>query len=274
MTYLKNLSQLTKLTLLAVVVFLLATSLALAQEGARVYLQPVESGDGSLTFEVMAENVTQMFGAEFRLKYDPALLAVQDFNAEQEGLQIEPGTLLPADKGFVVANQVDEVEGTITFAVTLLRPAEPANGTGPLARVRFNKLQDGPATIDIERAKLVAADLQTIPSQTEAFVIEGDEPVTAVNQATTTESSSVTTEAAPVTAETTTSAAGDSEFPWWIVAAAIMILGILALTAFIILGGLNTTSVSTESATPLTTKTDEPATATMRRTSTRPSAFK
>lgn len=269
MTYLKNFSQITKLTLLAVVVFLLTTSLALAQEGARVYLQPVESGDGSLTFEVMAENVTDMFGAEFRLKYDPALLAVQDFNTEQEGLQIEPGTLLPANKGFVVANQVNEAEGTITFAVTLLRPAEPANGTGPLARVRFNKLQDGAATIDIERAKLVAVDLQTIPSQTEAFVVGEGEPSAAANQATNTE-----VEPAPVTAETATPAANDSEFPWWIVAAAIMVLGILALTAFIILGGLNTTHVSTEPATPSTTKAGEPATASLRRTSTRPSAFK
>ena len=57
-----------------------------------------------------ADNVTDMYGAEFQLKYDPAMLAVQDAEPEKDGLQIAPGTLLPPNKGFIVANKVDEIE--------------------------------------------------------------------------------------------------------------------------------------------------------------------
>lgn len=203
--------------LTGLVILFLTVPPALAQEGAQVYLQPVASEGDTLTFEVIAENVTEMYGAEFRLTYDPAVLAVQDTNPDQEGIQIEPGTLLPADKGFVVANEVNETEGTVVFAMTLLNPAPAANGAGPLAQVTFKRLQNSPSTLNVEHAKLVARDLQTIPSQTAAFAVEAagqDQPVT------------------PAGSE---SPAGG--FPWWIVAAAIIGLGILGLGSLIIIGG-------------------------------------
>lgn len=281
MQYPKNFSRMAISSLLVMIVLLMLTSLAFAQEGARLYLQPVDSADGALTFDVIAENVTDMYGAEFRLKYDPAMLSVQDFNTNQDGIQIEPGSLLPVDKGFVVANKVDEAEGTITFAVTLLNPAPPANGSGPLARITFNKLQDGPATLDFERTKLVAADLQTIPSQTESFAIDTNETTsneavsneTASNESPSGEAAPVdnqetSAEPAPVVTETTPSPAEDSEFPWWIVAAAIMVVGIVALGAFIVMSELGPRAAQSAA------KTNEQSAAAMRRTSTRPSAFK
>ena len=132
-------NQLLKITLLIIIAMTLVTTLsaqAQAQQSANVYLQPVESAEGQLVVNVMVENVTDMYGAEFQLRYNPAVFSVQDTDPNREGIQIEPGTLLPADKGFVVANQVNEAEGTITFALTLLNPAPPATGSGPLARRR------------------------------------------------------------------------------------------------------------------------------------------
>lgn len=199
------------------VFFVFAVWPARAQQEARLYLQPVESEDG-LLFEVMAENVTNLYGAEFRLSYDPAVLAVQDLNTGQEGPQIEPGTLLPVNSGFVVANKVDEQAGIITFAMTLLNPAPAVTGSGPLAQVAFKRLGNSPATVEIAHAKLVAVDLQTIPSQTSGFTL------------------------APAAGESggNLSAPGEAAFsttfPWWIVAAAILILGSLALGSLIMWG--------------------------------------
>jgi len=164
----KSQIKLTVASLVTMIAVMLTASLAWAQDGARVFPLPLESPEGTLVVDVMAENVADLYGAEFRLTYDPSVVAVQDFKPEQDGVQIESGTLLPSGKGFVVANQVDEAAGTVIFAMTLLNPASPVTGSGPLARVTFKVLQDVPSTINVEHAKLVAVDLQTIPSHTEA----------------------------------------------------------------------------------------------------------
>ncbi|MBN1993348.1 MAG: hypothetical protein JW953_11665 [Anaerolineae bacterium] len=144
---------------------------AFAQAEARVYPQVVSATNETIIVEVMVENVTDLYGVEFRLKYDPAALAVQDLETEQGGVQIEGGSLLSADQIFVVANQVDEAGGIITFAVSLLNPAPPIAQDGPLARVTFKVLQQRPSTLDVEHAKLVAFDLHTIPCQTAGLAL-------------------------------------------------------------------------------------------------------
>ena len=70
----RKLSRLAVLSLLVLIATLLISSAALAQQEARVYVQPVGTAEGVLTVDVMAENVTDMYGAEFRLKYDPAMM--------------------------------------------------------------------------------------------------------------------------------------------------------------------------------------------------------
>jgi len=234
--HIKNHIKWTVASMVIIIAIILTASLASAQDGARVYAQPLESPQGTLVVDIMAENVTDLYGAEFRLTYDPSVVAVQDFKPEQDGVQIESGTLLPSGKGFVVANQVDEAAGTVIFAMTLLNPASPVTGSGPLARVTFKVLQDVPSTINVEHAKLVAVDLQTIPSHTEAFAIgdtSGQRPANAPDV--------LSSEAPPVPAPAQTApvpVVEEEGFPWWIVAAVIMILGILALGGFIVMDGM------------------------------------
>jgi len=264
----------TTFILLFVLTLLLTISPALAQEGANVYLQPVESTDDTITVDVVIENISNMYGAEFRLRYDPAILAVQDMNPDQNGMQIEVGTLLPVDKGFVVANKVDEATGEIVFAMTLLNPAPPAEGSGPLARVSFKVLQNSPTVLNIEHAKLVAADLQTIPSQTGSMNI-GSAPA-AVDSG-----ESQSKNGAPVTTIDLPPAAESSSFPWWIIAVLVMVLGVLALGALIVMGGKSKStvkkSVPMKRATPAPTRQMPPQQQAMKQqpaTRSRPSAFK
>jgi hypothetical protein len=150
---------------------LAAAPLTLAQNGTRLYFQPVESANGTVTIEVMAENVTDLYGLELRLKYDPAILEIQDSQADQQGTQIEAGALLPVNQGFVVANQANQAEGTILYAVTLLNPAPAVSGSGPVARLTFKRLQDAPSTLSVEQATLVSVNLQTIPAETTSLTL-------------------------------------------------------------------------------------------------------
>jgi hypothetical protein len=241
---------------LMILVLLMTVSLAYAQGGARVYLQPVDSAEGTLTVDVIVENVSELYGAEFRLRYDPAVLSVQDLNANQSGIQIESGTLLPADQGFVVANKVDEAQGVITFAMTLLNPAPAVSGTGPLARVTFNTLQGGGSTISVEHAKLVAADLQTIASET------ADLSFGAESEADT---------GPPPPTDAPSAAAGESNFPWWIIAVIVMVLGVVVLGGLIVMGGSKSRSIAPATSQQPHVRQQRPAQP--RPTGSRPSAF-
>jgi hypothetical protein len=232
-------------------ILLVPASLALAQNGARVYLQPVESTAGLLTVDVIVENVTDLYGLEIHLKYDPALLEVQDSKADQEGVQVESGALLPVDQGFVVANQVNQGQGTVLYALTLLNPAPAVQGSGPVARITFKVLQAAPTTINIEQATLVAVSLQTIPAETVPLTV-GD-----------------TAQAPPPTGATPASTPANSAFPWWIVAAAVLLLGILAIGAFAVLGGfIKKTPPQVAAPSPRTVRPSEQG------SGSRPSAFK
>lgn len=181
------------------------TSESLAQgNGARFYLQPVNSTTSAVTADIVVENMTNLYGVEFNLKFDPAAVSVADADPEKAGVQIETGNFLPAEQGFVVLNQVNSEEGTIRFAMTLLNPAPAVSGSGTLARVTFNLAANTPSTVDVTDAKLVSVDLQTIPVETAPLALGSD------------------------------SAGGG--FPWWIVAVAMIVLGLIGLAGFIVLG--------------------------------------
>lgn len=149
---------------LLVSLLLLASAPTFAQDGAQVYAHLIDRQADSLTVNIIAEDVVDLYGVEIHLTFDPGILTAQDADPDKDGIQIEDGGFLPIDQGFAVANNVEEAEGRIAYAVTLLNPAPPVSGSGTIARVTFDVLQDAPATIDIEKAKLVAVDLQSIPA--------------------------------------------------------------------------------------------------------------
>ncbi|GAB4460426.1 MAG: hypothetical protein Kow0031_39960 [Anaerolineae bacterium] len=191
---------------------------AAAQSGARVYLQPVSESGDTVTVDVVAENVTDLYGLEFLLSYDPAAVEVIDLRPEQDGVQLNPGTLLPVEQGFVVANQANPGAGTISFAMTLLNPAPPVSGSGPLAQLSLRKLNNAPTVIDLADVKLVAASLEIIPAQTTGLTLNAAGQPGAVA-------------AAPAPSPAT-----ESSFPWWIVAVGIIVLGLITLGAFLVFG--------------------------------------
>ncbi|MFN8455439.1 MAG: cohesin domain-containing protein [Anaerolineae bacterium] len=209
-TWTKTLSKITLFIALTLLT-LLGAAAAWADAGARVYLQSAPAESGLVAVDVMAENVTDLYGLELHLKYDPAVLEAQDGQAEQEGVQVEPGALLPVSQGFVVANKADQAEGKVTYAITLLNPAPPVNGSGPIARLTFKTLQNTPSTIEVEQAILVSVNLQTLPVQTTPLTLGGTE------------------QAQPVSVNTAAPVASAEGYPWWLVAAAILMLGLIAV---------------------------------------------
>ncbi len=197
--------------LLITIGLLVLTSPAQAQNSAQVYLTPVAAADNTVTVDLMANNVADLYGVEFLLKFDPTRVSVADANPEQAGIQVETGTLLPENQAFVVINQADASAGSIAFAMTLLNPAPAVSGNGSLARITFNLPAGTVSTVDIADIKLVSAGLQIIPAETKSLTL----------------------------GQTRREA---SVFPWWLVALSIIVIGLLGLGAFIFAGNARGTS--------------------------------
>ncbi len=143
--------------------------LAAAQSSATVLLDPssatVSAGE-TVVVDVQIQDATELFGADVRLKYDPAVVEVVDANTLVPGTQIESGSFpdISSGMGFVAQNTVDPEEGTIGYAMTLLSPAKPVSGSGTLALITFQGKAPGSSTISFASALLSDVNANQIPS--------------------------------------------------------------------------------------------------------------
>jgi hypothetical protein len=147
------------------VLLLLLAGPALAQEPAQVYISPAAEAlftGQPVTVDIIAEGVSNLYGAEIHLRFDPTMMRLEDADPQQDGVQLTPGSLLDPAQGFVVANTSDNEAGTAAFAITLVNPAPPVEGGGTVAQVTFVPLQPGALRLELENVKLVTRDLQTL----------------------------------------------------------------------------------------------------------------
>lgn len=150
---------------------------ALADEPVKLILQnlPLQD-DRLLVVTVQLEHVTELYGAQIQLKYDPAQLKVRDEDGRVEGVQIAPGPLLAFDDRFVAANNADNRTGLVDFAVALLNPAPPISGQGVLATVVFEMVGNGPFEVQVMEAKLVSAQLTALTVNTTGLRLDQTAP--------------------------------------------------------------------------------------------------
>jgi hypothetical protein len=100
------------------------------------------------TVSLVVEQVSGLYGAQVRLRFDPAIVEVVDADPVQAGVQAEQGTFPQPD--FVVLNAVDNITGTIGYATTQLQPNKPGDGEGTVLRVTFRAKEVGVSSIQIE----------------------------------------------------------------------------------------------------------------------------
>jgi hypothetical protein len=101
------------------------------------------------TVDLAIQQVSELYGIEVHLTFDPNVLQIVDADAGQEGVQIEPGTLPVPD--FVVQNIADNQQGTIDYASTQLPPNEPGEGDGVIARIRIKAARPGTSQLQLDR---------------------------------------------------------------------------------------------------------------------------
>lgn len=119
-----------------------------------VFVDPAQttmSVDGVAKLDIRVANVTNLFGVEFHIDYDPAILDVQDADNTVAGTQVGYGPFLSPES--VILNHVDETAGKIHFAVSQV--AAPARtGAGIVATFDVRAISTGATALALHTTEL------------------------------------------------------------------------------------------------------------------------
>jgi hypothetical protein len=121
---------------------------------------------------IVVENVSDLYGVEFEITFDSALLEVVDVKPHRPGVQISPGDFLSPD--WTLKNAVDNESGTIAYALSQQNPSKPVSGDGTLAVITWRGKSSGTSAVSFSYALLAGPAGAEIGTTTEdAQIIVG-----------------------------------------------------------------------------------------------------
>jgi hypothetical protein len=116
---------------------------------------PVEVCTDPITIDIDITDVTNLYGYEFRVLYDPAVITAS-------GAFID--TWYNSSIGFKPFGwQGNCVAGVCQFAVTLLAPTPPVSGSGPIASITMSAVGSGSSDLTITDVVFADPDGFQIP---------------------------------------------------------------------------------------------------------------
>lgn len=115
---------------------------------------------GTTTVTLRLENVSNLYGIEVSLTFDPSLLELQDANPAEDGAQVTLGTFLSPD--FIVRNAANNATGMVDIAFTQVSPRQPVSGSGVLATMTFKGKQSGTSALQFQKSLLSDPDGKSI----------------------------------------------------------------------------------------------------------------
>ena len=178
---------------------LLLAGSAFAQGTTLVRIDPAATSialNQTVSVSIKIDNVSNLFGAEVHLAFNPNVLEVIDADPGQAGVQITNGGMLVPDA--VGQNTADNALGTIDFAISQIgRPG--VNGNGTLAIISFRGKAPGTSPITFR-------GIQAAPTGVNLSDASGT-PI-----ASTTQSGSVTVSGGPTLTPTPTVTPGGPTF--------------------------------------------------------------
>jgi hypothetical protein len=105
--------------------------------------------------DVRSDGISNIYGAQFNVAFDPAYLQVVDADGNAgNGVQISSGNCPAPD--FVATNAVDNAAGTVDYAVTQLHPTAACDG-GVIATIQF-QCQNVAGTFPVTIASSILSD--------------------------------------------------------------------------------------------------------------------
>lgn len=117
----------------------------------------------TLHVEMWVENVTNLYGADIQLAFDPNAFQVVDANEGVAGVQITLRYDL-LQPGFLMHREADNSMGRIWYANAMVFPAEPASGSGALFEFELTAIKNGVHPVIFSNAQLAAYGAVPIPA--------------------------------------------------------------------------------------------------------------
>lgn len=152
--------------ILTLCMLLSLTSIATAQGGSAQVgvLEPAQVPLGaSIQVPVSVDNVQDLYALDITLKFDPAVLQVEDADPSTPGIQLALGQFL--DPGLMLFNSADNEAGTIRFAMSQYSPSEGKSGKGIVFIIRFVGKAEGETPLTVTELVLSDKNGVEIPSE-------------------------------------------------------------------------------------------------------------
>ncbi len=136
----------TLILLISLTLFVILPALAQAAN-PRLRLETNEqsfSVNQEMTVDVFVEDAASVYGTEVSLLFDPAVLEV---------VSINHGDFLsddPDNQAFILQNEADNDLGRVNYALSLLNPAPPVDGSGLLLQITFQIKAEGDTQLQFE----------------------------------------------------------------------------------------------------------------------------
>lgn len=161
----KKTTLLNSLGLLLLVMTLLPSGLVTAQGSTVIRINPAAQTvavDATAETGIYVEGMTDLYGLDVRITFDPAVVQVEDADAATPGVQIGVGPVFDGHEEFVAINTVDNTIGEIQFVISLKSPAMPITGTGTVAAITWKGIAPGESVIDLAETTLASSEHQGI----------------------------------------------------------------------------------------------------------------
>jgi hypothetical protein len=97
--------------------------------------------------QLKVADVTDLYGFEMHLKFDPAVIKIEDADKNTPGVQMLPGDFLSYD--FPVKNEADNVAGVAGYALTQINPSKPKSGSGVLLTILVTGKAAGSTSLEL-----------------------------------------------------------------------------------------------------------------------------
>jgi hypothetical protein len=102
----------------------------------------IDVGD-LLTLTVRAGDLDQLYGFQWKLRFNPTVVQVVDQDAEVDGVQIIPSLVFAGKNTITAANVADNALGEITYGETLFLETHGVDGEAVLGRIVFRAVAEG-----------------------------------------------------------------------------------------------------------------------------------
>lgn len=165
-------------TLLTLIALVLSSDATAAVVRVVPATQQINVGEQT-TVDVRVENVSNFWGVQVRLRFNPTVLQVVDADPAVDGVQVEYGDFPPPVTGqtYVARRSADNKTGEVLYAATLIYGTAPLSGSGTICRITFIAIANGTSPLALDEVILVDSNTHAIPAtSTSGHIQVGEAP--------------------------------------------------------------------------------------------------